>query len=183
MLGLEHTKQTVDLSRKEQLEPWFLAINPLHQVPVLDDNGTIVRDSSAVLVYLAAKYDAARTWYPADPASMAQIQSWLAYASNEVLNTLAAVRAIGLGIRPGNLAEAQEKARPVLAHLEAGLTGRHWLAADHPSIADIACYPYASLVSQGGMTHDAYPAVAAWCKRIEGLKGYAALPSRPAVKA
>ncbi len=183
LLGLEHTRQTVDLSKKEQLEPWFLAINPLHQVPVLDDDGTIIRDSGAVLVYLAAKYDAARTWYPSDPAGMAHIQGWLAYASNEVLNNLAAVRAIGLGIRPGNLAEAQEKARPILAHLDAALVAQPWLAGNQPTVADVACYPYACLVSQGGMTHDDYPALAAWTKRVEGLKGYIPLPARPAVKA
>lgn len=183
LLGVEYKKHTVDLSKKEQMEPWFLAINPLHHVPVLDDAGTIIRDSNAVLVYLAAKYDAARTWYPASPAGMAEVQQWLAYANNEILNTLAAVRAIGLGLRPGNLAEAQEKASGVLSVLEASLTGRNWLVTSHSTIADVACYPYASLVSMGGMTHDAYPAIIAWFKRIEALKGYVPLPARPVAKA
>jgi glutathione S-transferase len=183
LLGLDYTRQTVDLVKKEQLEPWFLAINPLHHVPVLDDHGTLVRDSGAVLVYLAAKYDAARTWYPDDAASMASIQQWLAYANNEILNTLAPARAIGLGIRPGNLAEAQEKARVTLAHLEKSLFGRHWLALDHPTIADIACYPYAGLIGQADIKTDDYPAVAAWCLRIKKLKGYMTLPTRPVVAA
>ena len=134
LLGLEYTKQTVDLSKKEQMEPWYLAINPLHHVPVLDDNGTIVRDSAAVLVYLASKYDAARTWYPDDAKSMGEIQQWLAYAGNEILNTLAPARAIAVGLRSGNLAEAQEKARGTLAHLEGSLSGRQWLAAGHPTV-------------------------------------------------
>ncbi len=183
LLGLEYSKQTVDLSKKEQLEPWFLAINPLHHVPVLDDNGTIVRDSGAILVYLAVKHDAARAWYPTDAKSMAETQQWLAYANNEILNTLATARAIAIGLRPGNLAESQEKARGTLAHLEANLKGRNWLATDRPTISDIACYPYAALVKQAEISHDAYPAIAAWCKRIEGLKGYLALPAHPAVKA
>ena len=183
LLGLQYQKHTVDLSRKEQMEPWFLALNPLHTVPVLDDAGTVIRDSGAVLVYLAAKYDPARTWLPASPAGMAEVQQWLAYANNEILNALAAVRAIGLGLRPGNLAEAQEKARGVLSFLEASLAGRDWLATSHPTIADVACYPYASLVTMGGMTHGAYPAITAWFKRIEALKGYVPLPARPVVKA
>lgn len=182
LLGLEHTKQTVDLSKKEQLQPWFLALNPLHHVPVLDDDGTIIRDSGAVLVYLAAKYDAARTWYPADAKSMAEIQQWLAYANNEILHNLAVARAIALGFRPGNLAEAREKALPVLAHIEAGLSGRNWLVSDKPTVADVACYPYATLVRQADISHDAYPAIAGWCKRLEGLKGYVALPPRPVQK-
>jgi glutathione S-transferase len=183
LLGLDYTKHTVDLSKKVQMEPWFLAINPLHTVPVIDDAGTVIRDSNAVLVYLAAKYDSGRIWYPADAAGMAQVQQWLAYANNEILNTLAAVRAIALGIRPGNLEEAKEKARPVMAHLDKALTGRDWLVGRRPTIADIACYPYPAMVPIGGISHADYPAVGAWCKRIEGLKGYVALPPRPAVKA
>jgi glutathione S-transferase len=182
LLNLEYSRQTVDLTKKEQLEPWFLAINPLHHVPVLDDHGTIVRDSGAVLVYLAAKHDAARTWYPADAASMASVQQWLAYANNEILNTLAFARAIGLGIRIGNLAEAQEKARGTLAHLDQGLAGRHWLASDHATIADIACYPYTALIGQAEISLDDFPAVAAWCQRVTQLKGYTPLPARPVVK-
>ena len=183
LLGLEYAKHPVDLTKKEQMEPWYLAINPLHHVPVLDDNGAVVRDSAAVLVYLAAKYDEAHTWYPDDARSMAEIQQWLAYAGNEILNTLAPARAIAVGIRPGNLAEAQEKARGTLAHLDKSLQGRKWLAGDHATIADIACFPYAGLIGQAEINIDDYPAVAGWCTRIKHLKGYVPLPARPAAKA
>jgi glutathione S-transferase len=179
LLGLDHVKQTVDLSKKEQMAPWYLAINPLHTVPVLDDDGVIIRDSQAGLVYLAAKFDAARTWYPADAKGMGEVQQWLAYANNEILHKLAAARAIGLGLRAGNLAEAQEGARPVLAFMEQSLTGRDWLVGSNPTIADVACYPYPALIGQAGITHDAYPAIAAWCRRIESLPGYVPLPPRP----
>ena len=180
LLGLEHAKQTVDLSKKEQMAPWYLVINPLHTVPVLDDDGLIIRDSAAVLVYLAAKHDAARTWYPADAKGMAEVQQWLAYASNEIHHKLSPARAIGLGLRPGNLAEAQEIARGALVFIDQSLKGRDWLAGGGPTIADVACYPYVALIGQAGITHDAYPAIAAWCRRIEGLKGYLPLPPRPA---
>jgi len=183
LLGVEHTKHTVDLAKKEQMEPWYLAINPLHTVPALDDDGAIIRDSGAVLMYLAAKYDASRRWYPADGLGMARVQQWLAYSNNEILNKLAAARAIALGLRPGNLAEAQDNARPVLTFIDQSLTGRDWLAGGHPTIADVACYPYSALSSQAGITHDAYPAITAWCRRIEGLKGYVPLPPRPAAQA
>ena len=179
LLGLEHQLQTVNLASKEQMQPWFLAINPLHLVPVLDDDGVIIRDSSAIVVYLAARYDRARTWYPDDAKGMAEVQQWLAYASNEILNSLAAARAIGIGMRPGDLLPAQEKARGVLAAIESSLAGRDWLAGSTPTVADVVSYPYCALIGQGGITLDGYPAIAAWCKRIESLKGYVALPPRP----
>ena len=179
LLGLEYETVTVNLATKQQMEPRFLAINPLHTVPVIDDDGTIIRDSNAVLVYLAAKFDKPRTWYPANARGMAQVQQWLAYANNEILNALAAARAMGLGLRHGDLAEAQEKARGVLAFIEASLKGRDWLVDVQPTIADVACYPYCALIGQAGITLDVYPAIAAWCGRMAGLKGYVALPSRP----
>jgi len=179
LLGLAHQTQTVDLAKKEQLAPWFVAINPLHTVPVIDDDGLVIRDSAAVLVYLAAKYDAARTWYPADPKGMAEVQQWLAYANNEILHNLAAARAIGNGMRPGNLAEAQDKARGVLAFIEASLKGRGFLVGEQPTVADVACYPYCAFIHQAEIALSDYPSIAAWCARIEALKGYVALPPRP----
>ena len=38
----------------------FLALNPHGRVPVIDDNGTIVWESHAILRYLAARYGADR---------------------------------------------------------------------------------------------------------------------------
>ena len=99
------------------------------------------------------------------------------------MNTLAAARAIGIGLRQGNLAEAQEKARGTLAFLDASLKMGDWLATGRPTIADVACYPYVALIGQAGITHEAYPAIAAWCRRIETLKGYVPPPRPPAVKA
>lgn len=38
----------------------FVKLSPFGQLPVLDDNGTVVFDSNVILVYLATKYDADR---------------------------------------------------------------------------------------------------------------------------
>lgn len=182
LLAIEHKTHTVHLDRKEQMEPWFLALNPLHTLPVIDDEGTIVRDSAAVLVYVAAKHDAARTWYPADAKGMAEVQQWLAYSNNEILHNLAYTRGIALGLRQGDIEKARENAKGVLSHLDSSLRGRSWLATASPTIADVACYPYAAMIPQAGVALDAYPALKAWCGRIESLKGYVPLPTPPAAK-
>ena len=46
----------VDLAKGEHKTPEFLAINPFGQVPAIDDGGTIISDSNAILVYLAKRY-------------------------------------------------------------------------------------------------------------------------------
>lgn len=178
LLGLSYDKHPVDLSKREQMEPWFLAINPLHTVPVLDDGGLIVRDSQAILVYLAAKYGKG-AWYPAEPASLAEMQQWLAYANNEVLHNLAYTRAIVFGLRAGDLAKGQAAAKDVLAHIDRALAGRQWLATGKPTVADVAIYPYVAMIPQADVPLKPYASLCAWVARIEALPGYAGLPKPP----
>ena len=42
---------------REHKSEWFLRINPLGQLPVIDDDGFMLRDAQAILVYLASRYD------------------------------------------------------------------------------------------------------------------------------
>ena len=42
---------------QEHKSDWFLKINPLGQLPVIDDDGFMLRDAQAILVYLASRYD------------------------------------------------------------------------------------------------------------------------------
>ncbi|KAM7481931.1 hypothetical protein LguiB_006514 [Lonicera macranthoides] len=54
--GLKYEYETVDLAKKQHLTPGFLKLNPLGFVPVLVDNGVIVSDSFAILMYFEEKY-------------------------------------------------------------------------------------------------------------------------------
>src|ERR1051325_1094548 len=54
--GLEFERITVDLSKREQKNPEYLKINPLGQIPALDDEGFIVYDSTIINEYLEDEY-------------------------------------------------------------------------------------------------------------------------------
>lgn len=54
----------------------FLAMNPHGRVPTIDDGGTVVWESHAILRYLAARYGAPSWWDP-DPARRARVDQWL----------------------------------------------------------------------------------------------------------
>ncbi len=55
LLGLEHELVPVNLQVGEHKSSAFLKLNPLGQVPILlDGNDVVMRDSQAILVYLAA---------------------------------------------------------------------------------------------------------------------------------
>ena len=63
--------------------------------------------------------------------------------------------------------------------MQTGLEGREWLAADHPTIADIACYPYVPLVAEAGLALSDYAALPAWIERIRALPGYVDMSVAP----
>ena len=52
---LPYEAHPVDTRKGEQHKPEFLALNPNAKVPVIDDDGVVVFDSNAILLYLGEK--------------------------------------------------------------------------------------------------------------------------------
>lgn len=174
MLGLAHERIRVDAPGGESLTAGFRRLNPRGQIPVLVDGDTVIWDSMAILVYLARRYGDDR-WLPTAALAEARVMQWLAVSENELLYGLARARAtLRLG-RDFDLAQCQRDAAPGLAAMQARLDGHAWLAADHPTIADLACYPYVALAGEGDVSLEPYPAVRAWLERVEGLPGWVPL--------
>lgn len=55
-LGLPYHAHPVDTRKGEQFTPSFAAINPNNKVPALVDDGVVVFDSNAILLFLSEKY-------------------------------------------------------------------------------------------------------------------------------
>ncbi|MDC3959848.1 glutathione S-transferase family protein [Polyangium jinanense] len=175
MLRLEHEEIVVDLLNGEHKTPSFLAMNPLGQVPVLVDGDETLRDSQAILVYLARKYGG-EAWLPSDAAGLARVVQWLSFAANEVHHGpfLARLHFL-LGVQL-DLGLAQDRSRAALDVLDAHLAKRAWLEHDRPTIADIAVFPYVGLVREGKVQLDDYRNVIAWVERVRALPGYVPMP-------
>ncbi len=74
-LGLAYEVAAVDLQAEEQFEEGFLALNPNHKIPVLDDDGLVIWESGAILLHLGEHHDPESRILPSDPAlRMAAIQ-------------------------------------------------------------------------------------------------------------
>ena len=159
--------------------PAFRALNPLGQIPVLQDGELIVPDSNAILVYLARRYAAGSTWLPDEPIAAAAVQRWLSIAAGEMKHGLAAARFLTLWGGPGNLADAHAIATRLLGFMDGHLTGRSFLAAEHPTIADVSGYPYVARASEGRISLADYPQVRAWLERVEALPGAVPMPVTP----
>lgn len=178
MQGLGYEKVNVDLRKKEQMQPEFAVLNPLRKVPVLVDGHVVVRDSAAILVYLARRYGR-HEWYPDAPAGMAEVHQWLSFSVHEVFNGLAMARAIVIFKRDFDPKLAHALSAFALDQLEFRLRDHDWLALDRFTLAELVCYPYTALIHEGNLTLDDYPATRAWCKRVEAMPGYVAMPGLP----
>ena len=173
LLGLEFEEIVVNLQTGENRAESFLALNPRGQIPTLVDGEVTVWDSQAILVYLARRYGEA--WLPIEPAPMGEVMQWLAVAENELLFGLARARAAKVFGRSFDLASCQAYGHAGLKVLERRLAAHEWLAAGRPTIADIACMPYAALSWMGDIPLDDYPSVRAWIDRIRALPGFVAM--------
>ncbi|NJL80463.1 MAG: glutathione S-transferase family protein [Richelia sp. RM2_1_2] len=175
LLGVEYEKVTVDTPNREHKSPQFLKLNPLGQIPVLADEDIVIRDSQAILVYLARKYGT-EEWLPLYPESMAKVMQWLSFAANEINNSVFIARLYFRFQMDVDWQAAQIRSKPILNIMNEHLQNRNWLELEHPTIADIACFPYIGLAPEGKIDLEPYPHVIAWIERITQLPGYVNMP-------
>lgn len=161
----------VDLRKGQQKQAEFLAKNSFGQVPVIDDNGVVLADSNAILVYLARTYGNA-DWLPTDAVGEARVQRWLSVAAGLVAFGPAAARLVTVFGAGFSADEVIGRAHAVLKVIEAELSTKPFLIGSKPSIADIANYTYIAHAPEGNVSLDAYPNVRAWLARIEALPGF-----------
>jgi glutathione S-transferase len=164
--------------------PWFLALNPRGDLPVLDDDGTIVAgDAQAVIVHLARRYDAGRTWYPDSTHELlGQVAIWLSFADALTQTAGAARLHDGFFYDHIDVATARDGACELLAALDEQLwfgeqEGRDWLCAPPtPTVADIACFPDVMLAQEGGIALGEYRAIRRWTQRVKRIPQFIPMP-------
>jgi glutathione S-transferase len=179
LLEVPHSLHGIDFyPGREHKSPWFLELNPLGQLPVLQDGELVLRDAQAILVYLASRYDATGCWYPREsPSQLGLIGMWLSFA-NEISATAGAARLHSAMFYQGDAAQARAGAHRLFRILDQQLwfseqASSDWLCGgEYPSIADIACFPYVMLSEEGGIARRDYPAIRRWCDRIRLLPGF-----------
>ncbi|HEY5797825.1 MAG TPA: glutathione S-transferase [Bosea sp. (in: a-proteobacteria)] len=157
----------------------FRRLNPFQQIPVLEDGSTVLSDSNAIMVYLVKRYAPGSDWLPDDPMTAAAVQRWLSVAAGEVMHGPAMARLIHQFGISDDIGRAERIAGRVLNWMDEHLAGRAFLAADHPTLADLACYSYVAHAPEGGIPLQPYRAVRAWLGRVEALPFFTAMPASP----
>ncbi len=175
LLGLTIDATTVDLLGGAHKKSPLIDLNPFGQVPILEDGDVVLRDSQAILVYLARKHGG-EDWLPTAAASLANVVEWLMVAENEIARGPADARLHDKFGYKLDIGLAREKAARILDLMEARLDANDWLVLDRPTIADVACMPYVALAHEGGLSLAPCPAVQAWIGRIKALPGFIPMP-------
>ncbi|MGB2926488.1 MAG: glutathione S-transferase [Limnothrix sp.] len=172
LLGIEYNFIKVDLMKGENKKPAFLKINPFGQVPALVDGDHILADAQAILVYIARTYDVG-DWLPIEAVPLARVVRWLSTAAGEIRQGPENARLYHLfKVSAINVDRAQEKSHFILKQLDQYLNDREWLEFNHPTIADVAVFPYVALAEDGKISLDGYPNVLAWIDRIKSLPNF-----------
>jgi glutathione S-transferase/GST-like protein len=159
-LGLPYTVRPIALSKDQQKEPWYVAINPNGRIPTIVDHDAddfAVFESGAIMVYLAKK---AGRLLPTDSAGESLVLQWLFFQVGGVGPMMGQAnvfyRYFPVKI-PAAIERYQRETRRLLEVLDRRLEAHEYLAGDY-SIADIAnwCWAHSyawSGVDINGLTH------------------------------
>ncbi len=182
LIGRDYQSRFVDVLARKNQTAEFERVSAFQQIPALIDGDTAIWDSHAILLHLAHHY--APEWLAPLPR-IGAMHAWISVSANEIANSLQPLRltrvvsnaeaAHPLGVSEAllDLPGMQARTDRVLRRLDQRLAENAWLAGtDAPTVADIACYGYAALAEEAAIDIAAYPAIAAWRKRIQQLPGY-----------
>src|SRR5688572_4569217 len=179
---LDVQNQVIDLMKGEHYEAAYTAINPSRMVPMLEDGDFRLSESSAILKYLADKYELPE--YPKDLRERARVNEAMDWLNTQFY------RDFGYGVVYPQLFP-HHKRRSDEAHaacIEWGQAGakrwlqvldEHWLGGGKPYLCGesitIADYLGSGIVSIGeliGCDFADYPNVRAWLGRLKQLRSW-----------
>lgn len=176
-LGLDYDMTWVRIDQEEQMTPEFLALNPNHKIPVLEDDGQIIWESGAILLHLGERYDPDGIILPKDPRTRMDAIQFAFFQTGGVGPNLGRLGAALRKEGDKNLEMIQifsDEIKRLLGVIDRVLEdGREYLAGPY-SIGDIMHFPWLQIMKNIGAREILdLERVSDWLARIE---------ARPAVK-
>lgn len=156
--------------------PAYRAMNPNGTVPTIDDDGYVLWESNAIVIYVAAKYARERL-FGDDARTLARSSQWMSW-TNEHLEPLLHKLVMHLvRLPPAERSAGETKLafdtilRP-LAILEKELASRPFLAGDNFTIGDIPAGCAVHRWMLFAQSRPSLPNVEAWHRRISERPGF-----------
>jgi len=181
LLGVDFERRTVGiLPGNGNDTPAYRDLNPAGTVPTLVDGDVVLTRPEAMLVHIAECHDTSGRWLPAEPLARAQVFEWLAFAASDLAAAEAARLQAMFGVVPA-LADAFAATRAAFRLAEGHLARRAlggvtFIAANHPTIADLAIFPAVALAADVGIGMEEFPRLLIWARQIHALPGFITMP-------
>src|SRR5687767_244592 len=135
--GLPYRVHALDQTAGDLDSDAYRRISPFRQAPVIDDDGFVVAESAAVVLYVAEK---AGKLIPGNVQGRTRVTQWCFAAASTVeptLQTMDVIELFGNGADHKLKAEVRKLADRWLGDVERRLEGREWIACDDFTAADI----------------------------------------------
>ena len=159
-------------------------MNPNRLIPVLEDGGTVVWESNAIVRYLAARYGAGSLW-PEDPAQRALADRWMDWQLSTAQPAMGPVFRGLIRTPPEQrdqaaIAAGAERLVAAMRLLDGHLAGRRFVAGDALTMGDVpvgcVCWRYRELP----IARPELPNLDRWFERAAGARGLPAPRDAPA---
>jgi len=172
-MGLPYEVRVIDFASGEQKADWYVKLNPNGRIPTLDDDGFVVFESGAILLYLAEKTG---KFLPRDVHDRSRVIQWLMFQMSGIGPMMGQAnvffRYFPEKIQPA-IDRYQREVTRLFAVLDRQLASHEYIAGAY-SIADMALWPWVSGHEWSGVTVDAFANLQRWLALVGG---------RPAVQA
>ena len=153
---------------------WRRTVNPMGEVPVLEENGVNLTQTGPILLRLAERYG---QFGGTDEGERFEVLRWLFWDNQKLSGFMAAYRfrrTFMQSTDPAVLAFLRDRVDDFLGILEELMAGRPFVIGDRPTIADLSMCAYISFPSDetGYDLNNSHPHVHAWLGRIAALPGW-----------
>lgn len=179
-LGLPYEVVRYERDRKTMLAPPELRrVHPLGKSPVIEDDGTIVAETAAILEYLVEKADG-RLGAPPHREDALRYRHFIHYAEGSMMPPL--LVKLVLGRVPLFGKAAQKRIQPMIDNhldwVESELATRHWFAGDAFTAADVMMsFPLEAAAHRAAATRGR-PHIAGFLDTIHARPAYRAALAR-----
>lgn len=174
-LAHAHSVSDVSGSTYTTLSPAFLAINPAGLVPVIDDDGFILRESFAITYYLARKHGGDLAPKTLDEEAM--MLSWLFWVATEMeplaVRLLVALEHVNGSQNNVNIQQIVKELSIKFKFLNDHLSVREYVAAERFTIADLNIAEVFRLTQSQEALFEAFPNVQSWIQRCQARPAFA----------
>lgn len=133
-MDLPYRVQGIDQTKGELKSPEFSKISPFNQIPVLDDEGFVLSESVAILLYLAEK---SGKLIPLNLPGRMKVTQWCLAAVNTLEPTLFQLDLMEMGFFSGDRKQILALAGRWLDGFERQLAGKPWMTGPDFTVADI----------------------------------------------